>query len=453
MAEHLSALDATFLELEQEDPSAHMHIGGLLIFEPRADGSIPSIEELTAHLDARLGDLPRYHQRLSDTRVHGLRFPTWELDPDLDLRDHVVRAALPAPGGPAQLFEWLSDYWSHRLDRTRPLWDVVLLEGLEGGRWALANRTHHCMVDGVGSMDVGYAVLDTTPEPQERMPYVPEPKHERGRASSVAHALDPRGIPELLTRSRAAADVLLRDEVIPAAGTSLNAPIGTLRRIDAVRFDLDELKAVKNRLGGTVNDVVLAVCAGALRSLLLYRGDVPPRRGLRAMVPMNIRDAAEQLNLGNRVTSLFAQLPVAEADPLRRYALVTEETSRLKHGDAALGAKTILDVTALAPPVLHAALARTLYAPRLFNVTITNVPGPPMTLYALGSRLRDIYGLVPIFSGHALGLAILSYDSGITFTVSADRTSVPDLQVLRAGLEESMDELVTLARGAIPIAC
>jgi hypothetical protein len=186
---------------------------------------------------------------------------------------------------------------------------------------------------------------------------------------------------------------------------------------------------------------------------MLYRDEVPPKRGLRAMVPMNIRDAAEQLKLGNRVTSLFAQLPVAEADPMRRYTLVTAETSRLKHGDAALGAKTILDVTALAPPVLHAALARTLYAPRLFNVTITNVPGPSMTLYALGSRLRDIYGLVPIFSGHALGLAILSYDGGITFTVSADRTSVSDLDVFRAGLEESMDELLTLSRGAIPIAC
>src|SRR3954452_2382466 len=205
MAEHLSALDATFLELEQADPSAHMHIGGLLVFDPRPDGSIPSLEELTAHLDARLGDLPRYHQRLSHPHIHGLRFPTWELDPDLDLREHVTRAALPAPGGRRELLSWLSDYWSHRLDRTRPLWDVVLVEGREGGTWALANRTHHCMVDGVGSMDVGYAVLDTTPEPQERMPYAPPaPEPHRGRASSLAHALDPRGLPELVSRSRAA---------------------------------------------------------------------------------------------------------------------------------------------------------------------------------------------------------------------------------------------------------
>lgn len=453
MAEHLSALDATFLELEQDDPSAHMHIGGLLIFEPRADGSVPAVDELAAHLDSRLGELPRYHHRLSDTRVHGLRFPTWELDTDLDLRDHVSRAALPSPGGRAELLAWVSDYWSHRLDRTRPLWDVVLLEGLEDGRWALVNRTHHCMVDGVGSMDVGYAVLDTTPEPQERMPYVPPaPEPGRSRASSLAHALDPRGLPDLVTRSRAMADVLLRDEVIPAPGTSLNEAIGTLRRIETVRFELDDLKAVKNRLGGTVNDVVLATCTGALRALLRYRDEVPPRRGMRAMVPMNIRDAAERLGLGNRVTSLFAQLPVAEADALRRFTLVSEETTRLKAGHEALGAKTILDVTSIAPPLLHAALARTLYASRLFNVTITNVPGPSMTLYALGSELVDIYGLVPIFTNHALGVCIVSYGGGITFTVSADRTSVPDLDVFRIGLEESMEELRSLAAGPIPIA-
>ena len=455
MAEHLSALDATFLELEQDDPSAHMHIGGLLIFDPRPDGSIPSLEELTAHLDARLGDLPRYHQRLSDPRVHGLRFPTWELDPDLDLREHVTRAALPAPGGQRELLEWLSDYWSHRLDRTRPLWDVVLLEGLEGGRWALANRTHHCMVDGVGSMDVGYAVLDVQPEPdEERVPAMPEHEHEHGRglASTLVHALDPRGVPDLVARSRAAAEVLLRDELIPAPVTSLNDPIGSLRHIDAVRFELAELKAVKNRLGGTVNDVALATVTGALRSLLLYRDEVPPKRGLRAMVPMNIRDAAEQLGLGNRITSLFAHLPVSEADPLRRYALVVAETQHLKTGHAALGTKTVIDATALAPPVLHATLARTLFAKRLFNVTITNVPGPPMTLYALGSQLRDIYGLVPIAADHALGVAILSYDGGVTFTVSADRHTVPDLDVFRRALEESMEELRSLAAGAIPIA-
>jgi WS/DGAT/MGAT family acyltransferase len=452
MGQHLSALDATFLELEQDDPSAHMHIGGLLVFDPRADGSIPTLDELVAHLDARLGDLPRYHERLSDTRVHGLRFPAWEFDPAVDLRDHVVRAALPAPGGTAELLEWVSNYWSHRLDRTRPLWDVALVEGLEGGRWALANRTHHCMVDGVGSWDVGYAVLDTTPEPQQRAPYVPEPGPERGRASTLLHAVDPRNVPELVARSRAAAELLIRDELVPAPHTSLNDPIGTLRRIEAVSFDLPELKAIKNRLGGTVNDVVLAAVTGGLRALLLYRGEAPPKRGLRAMVPMNIRDAAEQLGLGNRITSLFAHLPVAEADPLLRYGRVVDETVRLKTGREPLGTKTVIELAALAPPALHATLARTLFATRLFNVTITNVPGPAMTLFALGSQLRDIYGLVPIAADHGLGVAILSYDGAVTFTINADRHSVPDVDIFRTGIEEAVEELQRIAAGAIPIA-
>lgn len=453
MTEHLSALDATFLELEQDDPSAHMHIGGLLVFDPRLDGSIPALDELAAHLDARLGAFPRYHQRLSDTRVHGLRFPSWELAPDLDLRDHVTRAALPAPGGTAELLAWLSDYWSHRLDRTRPLWDIVLLEGLEGGGWALASRTHHCMVDGVGSMGVGYAILDTTPEPQERPPAeLPQPESGRGLAGQLLHALDPRTLPELMTRSRAAVEMLLRDELIAAPRTSLNEPIGSSRRIDVVRFDLDELKAIKSRLGGTVNDVVLTALTGALRELMLHRDEPPPRRGLRAMVPMNIRAAAEQLGLGNRITSLFAHLPVAEADPLARYARVVEETTRLKTGTAGIGAKAVVDLTALAPPTLHAVLARSLFASRLFNVTFTNVPGPPMTLYALGSRLRDIYGLVPLAAEHGLGVAILSYDGGITFTATADRQTVPDLDVFAGGIETCMEELRSLAAGPIPIA-
>ena len=455
MGEHLSALDATFLELEQEDPSAHMHIGGLLTFDPRGDGSIPTLEELMAHLDARLGDLPRYHQRLSDTRVHGLRFPSWELVPDLDLRDHVRRAALPEPGGERELFEWLSEYWSQRLDRTRPLWDFVLLEGLEGGRWAMATRTHHCMVDGVGSMDVGYALLDPSPDPQERSvaPAARANGHRGGLARTVAHALDPRTLPEILSRSRAAAELVVRDEVIPAPHTSLNDPIGTSRRIDAIRVELDDLKAIRTRLGGTVNDVVLAIMTGGLRALLLYRDEEPPRRGLRAMVPMNIRLAAEQLQLGNRVTSLFAHLPVAEPDALARYAAVVAETTRLKEGNEVLGAQTVVDVASLAPPLLHATLARSLFGTRLFNVTLTNVPGPPTTRYALGSRMRDLYGLVPIAAEHALGVAILSYDGAVTFTINADRQTVPDLEVFRAGIEESLSELQRIAVGPIPITC
>lgn len=453
MPEQLSALDATFLELEQSDPSAHMHIGGLLVFDPRSGGGIPASDELAAHLDERLSALPRYRQRLSETRVHGLRFPSWEPAPDADVRDHITRAALPAPGGREELLAWLSDYWSQRLDRTRPLWHVALLEGLEGGGWALASRTHHCMVDGVGSIDVGYAVLDPSPEPEERPPVeqAQAADPQRGLVRSLLHLLDPRALPEIVSRSRAAAAVLLRDEVIPAPKSSLNDPIGTTRRIDVAQFDIDDFKAVKNRLGGTVNDVVLAVCTGALRELLLYRDERLPRSGMRAMVPVNVRQTADRIGLGNRFTSLFAHLPVAEADPLRRYEMVVAEMSWLKNSNAATGAQTVIDLTTLAPPILHTPIARTLFASRLFNVTFTNVPGPPDTLYALGSQLRDMYGLVPIAAAHALGVAILSYDGGVTFTANADRHSVPDLDVFMDGISDSLEELCELASGAIPV--
>jgi WS/DGAT/MGAT family acyltransferase len=299
------------------------------------------------------------------------------------------------------------------------------------------------MVDGVGAWDVGSAVLDTTPEPQERsvVPRPPSNGAHRGLVGSVAHVLDPRGLPGLVSRSRAAAEVLMRDELFPAARTSLNDPIGTLRRIETVHRDLDDLKAVKNRLGGTVNDVALAAVTGGLRELLLHRGEEPPARGLRAMVPMNIRSAAEELALGNHVTSLFAHLPVAEPEPLARFERVVTETTRLKTGREAVGTKSVIDFAALAPPVLHATIARTLFATRLFNVTITNVPGPQMPLWGLGSPLDRIYGLVPIAADHALGVAILSYNGRVTFTINADRQSVPDVGVFRSGIEQTLDEL------------
>ena len=338
MTDRLTPLDATFLELEQEDDSAHMHIGGALVFDPRPDGSIPTVEELRAHLDARLGHLPRYRRRLSAPRTGGLSWPEWEDDERFDMAAHVRHAALPAPGGEAELCDWLGDYWSHRLDRTRPLWEVVLLEGLEGGRWALVTKTHHSMVDGVGSIDVGSLMLDTEPEPRperaapdaadQRTPRsrtrtAPGAHTSRGRcagrrstsctrrASGADVALHPRKAAEMLERSRATVEVLVRDELIGAPASSLNCRIGATRRFAVVRVPLADLKEIKKALGGTVNDAVLASVTGGLRRLLEARGEEPPERGLRAMVPMNVRQASEHLALGNKISSLFVHLPVA----------------------------------------------------------------------------------------------------------------------------------------------
>ena len=463
MTEHVSPLVATFLELEEADESAHMHIGGLLVFEPLDGQAAPALEDVRTHLDARLGSLPRYRQRLSDQHTGGIGWPCWQADARFDISNHVHRAALPSPGGDRELMDWLGDYWSHRLDRRLPLWDAVLLEGLEGGRWALITKTHHCMVDGVGSIDVGHVLLDPSPEPRAPFDFAPaDPAPEADAEHSVflrfpaavagaaragaSLALHPSKLAKMAGQARALGDLLVRDEVIPAPHTSLNEPIGVLRRFDVVRVPLADLKLIKSRLGGTVNDVALAATAGGLRKLLVARGEEPPGRGMRAMVPVNVRQAGETLALGNRITSLFVELPVADEAPLVRYGHAVAAAEQLKAGTQAVGGETLLSLTGHAPPVLHVMLAQSLFASRLFNITVTNVPGPQLPLYALGSKLVEVAGLVPLAAEHAVGVAILSYEGHVTFGLIADRDTVPDLDVLRDGIEESLDELLELAR-------
>lgn len=470
MTEHLSPLDATFLELEEADESAHMHIGGILVFEPAPERGAPTLSELREQLEERLPTLPRYRQRLSAGHTGGLHWPAWEPDPDFDIAAHVRHAALPAPGDDRELLEWAGDYWSHRLDRKRPLWDVVLLEGLSNGRWALCTKTHHCMVDGVGSIDASHLLLDPSPEgtPPASPPAQEDASDENGGAgfwpldlvrggvragvglasAGVGAALHPRRLAEALERSVALAELIVRDEMVAAPATSLNNPIGTRRRFDDVEVPLEEMKRIKNALGGTVNDVVLAATSGGLRRLLLSRGEELPSRGLRAMVPVNLRAAGDELALGNRITSLFAHLPVAEPEPLVRYRLAAGEAEALKSGSQALGGATLVDLAGHAPPVLHAFVARSLFATRLFNVAVTNVPGPQMPLYAFGSRLVSIAPLVPLAAEHAVGVAVLSYDGKVTFGLNADFDAVPDLDVLRDGIEESLAELREVAMRA-----
>lgn len=459
MSEHMSPLDATFLELEEADESAHMHIGALLMFEPPSGEGPPDIEAARRHLRERLGALPRYRQRLSQPHTGGLSWPAWEHEPNFDIATHVHRAALPAPGGERELMEWVGEYWSHRLDRHVPLWDATLLEGLEDGRWALVTKTHHCMVDGVGSIDVGHLLLDTTPTPSgppPQAPQLPEP-HDQGllrgwlpsalagaARAGAGMALHPNRLREMLGRARAMAELIVRDEVIAAPRTSLNVPIGTNRDFDVVRVPLAELKQIKNALGGTVNDVVLAAAAGGLRRLMLSRGE-EPAHGMRAMVPVNVRTAGEHMALGNRISSLFVNLPVDAAAPNSRYAHVLDHAERLKSGTAAVGSSTLVELTGHAPPIVHTLLAQSLFASRLFNVTVTNVPGPQTTLYALGSRLVEVDGLVPLAAEHCVGIAVLSYDGQVTFGLIADRATVPDLDALRHGIEASLDELRALA--------
>ena len=482
--EQLSALDATFLELEEADQSAHMHIGGVIVIEPQPGGGAPPIELVREDVLARLPDLPRFTQRLSQPRTHGLHWPRWEEDPNFHIDRHVIQAGLHAPGGTAELMEWAGEFYSQRLDRTRPLWELAIVE-MADGRWAMVTKTHHCMIDGVGSVDIGTTLLDTKPE--RRTAHLngngsireavlatgpaSAPRRWRRAAHGLArpalaaanaavrgahagvHAAEsalglathPRRLREAVRRSSSLAELIVSDEVISAPRTSLNEPIGARRSLAVVTAELDDLRAIKRILGGTINDVVLAAAAGGLRRLLLERGERPPRRGLRAMVPMNVRVAGDRLAMGNRISSLFIHLPVAEEDPARRYELQLDEAESLKAGSQAEGSTTLLDLASHMPPVLHSFVARSLFATRLFNVTITNVPGPQFPLYCFGSRVEQIWPLVPIAAEHAVGLAVFSYEGTLFFCLNVDRDTVRDVDVLADGISRSLEELRELA--------
>ena len=450
--EQLTPLDAAFLELEQADECSHMHIGWAMVFDPELGAGAPDVDRVRALVDGRLEAMPRFRKRLSHPRAGGLRWPRWEPDAQFDIAAHVRHATLPAPGGDAELLDWLGDFYSHRLDRNRPLWEFTLLDGLAEDRWCIVTKVHHCLIDGMSGVSVTNLLLDNSPgtSPTGETPAgVPRAAGghgsnrgllARGAHAGVTLARHPRKLVDLMGQARALAEFIVRDEVIPASHTSLNVGIGGSRRLRYVSVPLDELKAVKSRLGGSVNDVVLAVAAGGLRRLFAARAEAPPGR-FRVMVPVDVRRAAEQLGLGNRVSSLFVELPVNEGDPLARYGRTVEATQALKRSGMAAGAENLMEVAGVVPPVLHAALARLAFAPRLFNLTITNVPGPQETLYALGCPMRRVIPLVPIFANHAVGLAVTSYDGEVVFGLNADHGAMPDLDVLAGGIETSLDEL------------
>jgi len=456
MGDQLSMLDTMFLELEQVDESAHMHIGAALVFDPLPGGGTPELATLRDHLAARLGLLPRFAQRLSSARTSPLSWLTWERVEHFDIDAHLRHATLPAPGDDAQLNEWLGDFWSHRLDRRQPLWEMTLLDGLEGGRWAIVSKTHHCLVDGVGSLDIGHLLLSTTPDAAPDPHPLPPAGDEhdngrfwlspglmlRGARASIGAARHPQ---ETLERVRAAVELIVREDVIPAPSTSINVATTGGRRFTTVHTDLDELKTLKNRLGGTVNDVVLAVCAGALRHLFLSRGETP-EHDLRAQVPVNIRREDHEHALGNELTSLFVELPVSEADPLARYTRVVARAKELKEGSQRTGGKAIVGLADLAPPLVGGLLVRSMFGgARMFNLTITNVPGPQEELYGFGAPLVDVLPLVPIFADHTIGIAVVSYAGRVVFGLNADRVGAPDVGVLAEGIELALAELRVLA--------
>jgi WS/DGAT/MGAT family acyltransferase len=451
MGTQLTMLDTMFLELEQAQDTSHMHIGVALVFDPPPDGE-PSLDALAGRFEERIGAMPQFAQRLSHPHTDPMRWLTWEPMPDFDVREHLRRATLPAPGGNAELEEWLGDFWSHRLDRHRPLWEVTLIDGLADGRWVLATKAHHCLVDGVGTIDVGALMLDDVDDALLHK-HDDEEHGEHGNGgrswlspglllrnarSGISAALHPR---TTIEKAVAAAELVIRQELNPAPHTSFNRELTGARHYRTARISLKDINRIREQHGGTINDVVLAACSGALRSLLLSRGEEPPP-GLRAQVPVNVRTENEHGEVGNRITSLFVELPVEESDRIARLTRIRERAAELKSGSQATGGAAIAKLTDVGPPLFGILVARSMFGnDRIFNLTITNVPGPQEKLTALGATLVEALPFVPLFAQHTIGIAIASYNGNLVVGISADRHNAPDIDVLADGMERAFEEL------------
>ncbi len=474
MADRLSPLDASFLFAEHE--GAAMHVGGVMTFEPgwavdraASDGRpVFDVDELVALIGRRLSLVPRYRQKVRDVPGH-LGLPVWVDDPDFELDFHVRRAAIAAPGTEEVLRELVGRILSRQLDRTRPLWEIYLVEGLADGRLAVITKTHHAMVDGLASMDVGAVLLDLTPVPRETPDDDWAPAREPWAVELAASAvLDSLRRPQvawdvtgrILGDVRHAATALGRtvDAGLHTGRTAartrpvhpLNAATGAQRRYGTARTSLAEHRAIRKAHGGTVNDVVLAVVAGGLRRWMITRGEpLTHDASVRALVPVSVRARAGGNggtgNPGNSISAYFVDLPVAEEDPVARLSAVRGAMEAHKRGGRAVGAARLIGLVGLAPPLLHSLGARlaSQHSSRLYNVLVTNVPGPPRPLYAAGARMLDMFPVVPLAGGQAVAIGVTSYDGGMHYGLTADRDAMPDVDVLAEALTDSLAELLT----------
>jgi len=456
--DRLSPLDALFVDAEDQDPHTSMAIASIAVFE----GPAPSHAEFLAALAGRLPLVPRYRQKLR-TVPFRLGRPVWVDDPGFDLGYHVRRTALPAPGGDEQLSELMGRVMSQRLDRDHPLWEYWLAEGLAHGRWALISKIHHCMVDGVSGTDLYRVIFDFTPQPSppaaDHRTVAGEPQAAwlaaqaaldmalipvRSTAALTGAVADPgRAVRQITDTVRAAAK--LAPSLRPAPGSSLTGPIGRQRRYTWGRASLDQVKTIKRELGGTVNDVVLAAITGGFRDLLLARGEEPGPHTLPSLVPVSLRAPGEEDIYENRVSAVLADLPVHVADPVQRLAAVRAELSALKDSHevilgeelAALGGYSVF-------PLVSRGVRAVFSLPQREIVTVTtNVPGPRQPLYGLGRRLEEIIPYVPIASTVRIGISIFTYCGDVTFGITGDFGTNPDLGVLARGIEHGVFELLT----------
>jgi diacylglycerol O-acyltransferase / wax synthase len=457
--ERLSPQDASFLYVE--DDVSHMHIASVAILE----GPPPTIEELRDMVRAKLPLVPRYRQKVQFVPLQMGR-PVWVDDPTFNLDYHVRQTALGKPGGDAELRTLVGRVMSQQLDRSKPLWEMWMVEGLADDRWAIFSKTHRCMVDGVSGTDLLTVVLDREPNPTRDVVDDWQPAPAPTAAQLVRDAVVDRVVsPYEQVRALRAAGRPLR-EVARGVGaltslarstppTSLNGPIGPHRKWGWARSTLDDVKKIRGSLGGTVNDVVLAAITRGFRDILVHRGEDPCAVEIRTLVPVSVRTkgaagpAAGDGTFNNKVSAMFAVLPVGVDDPRERLEAISAQMRGLKESRQAEAGETLTSLSFFAPPVLLAMGTRV--ASRLpqrnVNTVTTNVPGPQYPLYAVGRRMIEAFPYVPLQGWVRVGVAIFSYDGNINFGVTGDYDTVPDLDVLCEGIEAGMSEMLKLAEG------
>lgn len=452
--EDLSPADRSSLAAEQG--TVNMAVGGLLLFE---DGDGLHYDQVLARVHDRLHLIPRYRQRLHSTAA-GLANPVWVDDDGFDLGWHVRRAVLPAPGGDEQLAELVGREMSRRLDRSRPLWELTVIEGVDGGRAGLLAKMHHALVDGVAAVDIGTVLLDPSPEPLD-IPAPDEPweprTYERTRHLTRLAATPIVRAQKLLLDSatralapdprRAAGDLLSATELLvqlartrPSAPMSpLNAGQGPNRRFAMQSASLADLKVAGKAQGATVNDALLAAVAAMLRHYLAAAG-APSERPLVALVPVSVRRSGDEG--GNRISTVLVDLPVGEPDPAARIAAIHATMAEIKQSAAVRAGSLLLGASGWAPPLVSSTLARATGGMRAFNLVVSNVPGPQQPFWLNGCRLLAIHPAVPLNPGtQGLSVGIVSYDGGVFFGLLADRDLDPPLAVASDGLRAALDEL------------
>jgi len=457
--ERLSALDATFLDVESK--AAPMHVGAALIFDAKPlqlDHGGLDIERLTRYTEAALDSIPRYRQRVE--WVPGFGHPVWIDDDRFNMRFHLRHTRLPLPGDERSLKRLVGRLFSQHLDRSRPLWEFWVVEGVDNDRFALIVKVHHCMVDGVAGVALLEALLQISPDAAEREPNEwqarPAPNRAQLMLNETSHRIDGlRKLSHFMPRVRKnfrGVSSVLRSGMKPTPRTPFTEhDISPYRRFDWTSVDLAEVKAIKKSLGGTINDVVVATTTGAVRRFLLRRGtDVDSIEGFRTALPVSIRKVGGT-SVGNQVALLFANLPVSEPDPLERLQKVIQVTTELKQeSNQTGGAELIEEVADLTTKRIVSELYKAAMRLRTYNLVITNVPGPPFPLYMLGAQMKAIFPMVPLMQNQNVGIALFSYSGALHWGFNADWESFPDVHDFVEDLVTSFAEYKALAAERTP---